>query len=69
MFNKDWSMSLNLTNYSIVNSEHNWENPMYSMKELKKNALLITMNKKKGGLIFIWFLLMLHDKFGDATQV
>ena len=32
MFKRDWATSWNIVNYSIVNNEHDWEDPFIQLK-------------------------------------
>ena len=42
---------------------------MYSVKRINKHALVITITKSKEVRFSIQFLLMLHHRFANATQV
>ena len=44
MFKREWNMSSNSTNYSTLNSEHDWKD-LCTQEGVNKHALLITITK------------------------
>ena len=54
-------------NYSTLNSEYNGKD--ICIQGINKYALPITITKTCVILYFIWFLLMFHHSFANATQI
>ena len=65
---RDWAASSNFINYSTLNSEHNWED-LRIVQEMYKHALPMTI-VKRGEIQFSFrFLLLLHCRFANTTQI